>query len=118
MKKYLGLLLGSLLLAGCGITDFSGSRMGNESEFLMDYKVFNTTDSQVLELKKGDQIWGEIKKKSGKLSVRIQKEGETPIFESQDMPTGSFRLEIEEGGAYRITVKGKRAQGSVSFIKE
>ena len=47
MKKYLGLLLGCFLLAGCGMTDFSGSRTGNEGQFLMDYKVFNTTDSQV-----------------------------------------------------------------------
>ena len=48
----------------------------------------------------------------------IRKEGEDPIFESKDMPTGSFRLEIEEGGEYRITVKGKRARGSLSFTKE
>ena len=73
MKKYLSLLLGSCLLAGCGITDFSGSRTGNESQFLMDYRMFNTTDSQILELEKGDYIYGEIEKKSGKLSVIIQK---------------------------------------------
>ena len=84
----------------------------------MDYKVFNTTDSQVLKLEKGDQIYGKIEKKSGKLSVMIRKEGEDPIFESKDMPTGSFRLEIEEGGEYRITVKGKKARGSLSFTKE
>ena len=118
MKKYLGLLPGSFLLAGCGMTDFSGSRTGNEGQFLMDYKVFNTTDSQVLKLEKGDQIYGKIEKKSGKLSVLIRKEGEDPIFESKGMPTGSFRLEIEEGGEYRITVKGKRARGSLSFTKE
>ena len=62
MKKYLGLLLGCFLLAGCGMTDFSGSRTGNEGQFLMDYKVFNTTDSQVLKLEKGDQIYGKIEK--------------------------------------------------------
>lgn len=73
MKKYLSLLLGSCLLAGCGITDFSGSKTGNESQFLMDYRMFNTTDSQILELEKGDYIYGEIEKKSGKLSVIIQK---------------------------------------------
>lgn len=118
MKKYLSLLLGSCLLAGCGITDFSGSRTGNESQFLMDYRMFNTTDSQILELEKGDYIYGEIEKKSGKLSVIIQKNGEEPIWESKNMPTGSFRLEIEEDGEYRITVKGERAKGRVSFKKQ
>lgn len=118
MKKYLSLLLGSCLLAGCGIIDFSGSRTENESQFLMDYRMFNTTDSQILELEKGDYIYGEIEKKSGKLSVIIQKNGEEPIWESKNMPTGSFRLEIEEDGEYRITVKGERAKGRVCFKKQ
>lgn len=34
------------------------------------------------------------------------------------MKASSFRLEIEEGGEYRITVKGKKARGSLSFTKE
>ena len=73
MKKYLSLLLGSCLLAGCGITDFSGSRTGNESQFLMDYRMFNTTDSQILELEKGDYIYmGKLKRnpESYRLSSR------------------------------------------------
>ncbi|HJD38998.1 MAG TPA: hypothetical protein H9913_03135 [Candidatus Blautia stercoripullorum] len=118
MKKYLGLVLGSLLLAGCGMADFNGSRTGNESQFLMEYTIFNTTDSQLLELKKGEQIHGEIEKISGKLAVSIQQEGKAPILESKDMPSGSFDLEIEEDGKYRITVTGERAKGSVSFTKE
>lgn len=68
MKKYLGLLLGGCLLAGCSMADFNGSRTGNDSQFLMEYTIFNTTDSQLLELKKGDKIHGEIEKKAGKLT--------------------------------------------------
>ena len=63
MKKYLGLLLGGCLLAGCSMADFNGSRTGNDSQFLMEYTIFNTTDSQLLELKKGDKIHGEIERK-------------------------------------------------------
>lgn len=118
MKKYLGLLLCGCLLAGCGMADFNGSRTGNDSQFLMEYTIFNTTDSQLLELKKGDKIHGEIEKKAGKLAVTIQQEGKEPILESRDMPSGSFDIEIEEDGAYRITVTGEKAKGSVSFTKE
>ncbi len=118
MKKYLGLLLGGCLLAGCSMADFNGSRTGNDSQFLMEYTIFNTTDSQLLELKKGDKIHGEIEKKAGKLAVTIQQEGKEPILESRDMPSGSLDIEIEEDGAYRITVTGEKAKGSVSFTKE
>lgn len=62
MKKYLGLVLGSLLLAGCGMADFNGSRTGNESQFLMEYTIFNTTDSQLLELKKESRYTEKLKK--------------------------------------------------------
>ena len=118
MKKYLGLLLGGCLLAGCSMADFNGSRTGNDSQFLMEYTIFNTTDSQLLELKKGDKIHGEIEKKAGKLAVTIQQGGKEPILESRDMPSGSLDIEIEEDGAYRITVTGEKAKGSVSFTKE
>lgn len=118
MKKYLGLLLGCLMLAGCGIADFNGNRTGNKSQFLMEYTTFNTTDSQCLEMKKGERIHGEIEKKAGNLSLVIQREGESPILESEDMPTGSFDIEIEKDGDYWITVTGERAKGSVSFTKQ
>ena len=39
MKKYLGLLLGSFLLAGCGMTDFSGSRTGIDHK-MVRYQLF------------------------------------------------------------------------------
>ena len=39
MKKYLGLLLGGCLLAGCSMADFNGNRTGNDSQFLMEYTI-------------------------------------------------------------------------------
>ena len=83
MKKYLGLVLGSLLLAGCGMADFNGSRTGNESQFLMEYTIFNTTDSQLLELKKGEQIHGEIEKISGKTGRLYPTGGKGSYFRKQ-----------------------------------
>ena len=64
----------------------------------MDYKVFNTTDSQVLKLEKGDQIYGKIEKKSGKLSVMIRKEERILFLKAKiclQVPSG-WRLRKEE----------------------
>ena len=37
-------------LTACG-TKFDGSRTGNDSEFIMEYSVLNTTDAQVFSVK-------------------------------------------------------------------
>ena len=42
-------------LTACG-TKFDGSRTGNDSEFIMEYSVLNTTDAQDLTIESGDTI--------------------------------------------------------------
>ena len=45
------------LLSGCGKSSFDGIRTGNDSQFVMKYKIFNTTDEQSLFLESGDTIF-------------------------------------------------------------
>lgn len=103
-----------LSLAACG-ADFDGSRTGNNSEFMMDYKVFNKTDSQDLIVEKGDAIHAEIIAEGGSLSFRIQGEDEVPVYEGEDV-SFSDEFDIEESGTYTVSVTGEKAKGSVSFI--
>lgn len=120
MKKYLGIicfLVFAFTLTSCG-TDFDGSRTGNNSEFIMDYKVLNTTDSQNLVVDEGDTIHAEIILEKGSLSFKIQKDDEpVPVYEGKDVSVSdAFDVEIEESGTYIVTVTGKKARGSVSFL--
>lgn len=118
MKKHLGILCSLILvlsLTACG-TDFDGSRTGNNNEFVMDYKVFNKTDSQDLIVEEGDTIHAEIIVEGGSLSFKIQKDDEVPVYESVDVSfSDEFDVDIEESGTYTVTVTGKKAKGSVSF---
>ncbi len=119
MKKHLGMLCFLILvftLTACG-TDFDGSRMGNDSEFTMDYKILNKTDSQNLIVAKGDTIHAEIIVENGSLSFEIQKDdGLVPVYEGKDVSfSDEFDVEIEESGTYIVTVTGKKTKGSVSF---
>ncbi len=119
MKKYLRILCSLILvftLTACG-TDFDGSRTGNDSEFIMNYKILNKTDSQDLIVAKGDTIHAEIIVESGSLSFKIQKDdGLVPVYEGKDVSfSDEFDVEIEESGTYIVTVTGKKAKGSVSF---
>ena len=103
-------------LTACG-TKFDGSRTGNDSEFIMEYSVLNTTDAQDLTIEAGDTISAKIVVDKGSLSIKIQKDGEEPIYESNEISTSNeFDVEIDESGTYTVEVTGKKAKGSVSFI--
>ena len=103
-------------LTACG-TKFDGSRTGNDSEFIMEYSVLNTTDAQDLTIEAGDTISAKIVVDKGSLSIKIQKDGEKPIYESNGIFTSNeFDVEIDESGTYTVEVTGKKAKGSVSFI--
>ena len=104
-----------LSLTACG-ADFDGSRTGNSNEFVMNYKVFNKTDSQNLIVEKGNTIHAEIIVEGGSLSFKIQKDDEVPVYEGVDVSfSDEFDVEINEGGTYTVSVTGKKAKGSINF---
>ena len=118
MKKHLCILCSFILilsLTACG-ADFDGSRTGNSNEFVMNYKVFNKTDSQNLIVEKGDTIHAEIIVEGGSLSFKIQKDDEVPVYEGVDVSfSDEFDVKINEGGTYTVSVTGKKAKGSINF---
>ena len=118
MKRMLSALCAILVivfLTACS-SDFDGSRTGNDNEFSMEYKVLNKTDSQDLSLQDGDKISAKIIVNGGTLAIKIQKDDEKPIYESDGISVSNeFEIEIDESGTYTITVTGKKAKGSVNF---
>lgn len=117
--KFILLMLSFILsLTACSNVNFDGSRTGNESEFIMKYRILNGTDSQALELGKGDFNDAKVVNDSGKLSIKIQKDEDEPIYDSKNISlSNNFQVEAEESGTYTITVTGEKAKGSVSFMK-
>ena len=103
----LGTMLAALLLMACNGMSFSGSRLGNGSQLIMKYSIFNTTDSQYFEMDQGDVIDADIVSDSGKLSVTIQSEDGETVYENEDVPTGTFQIEIRKKGIYKIKVTGR-----------
>ena len=71
-----------IFLTGCS-PDFNGSRTGNDSQFIMEYTAFNTTDSQDLYVEAGDKISANIVVDDGNLSIKIQKGKEKPIYKKR-----------------------------------
>lgn len=109
-------LLLAISLASCH-TSFDGSRTGNDSQLIMTYSIFDTTDTQTLKLEQGDVIDADIVSEAGQVSICLQNDDAIPIYEKEDVPTDTFQIMIPESGTYLLTVFGEKARGSVSFIK-
>ena len=118
MKKFLLIVCTLVLmvsLTACG-SKFDGSRTGNDSEFVMEYRVLNKTDTQDLIAESGDTISGKIIVNKGSLSIKIQKDDEEPIYKNNGISVSTaFDVEINESGTYTVSVTGEKAKGSVSF---
>ncbi len=115
-KIVMSVLLFALILTACSSSDFDGSRIGNEHQFMLEYKVLNTTDVQLLEVKQGDSVSFEIVSTAGKLDIVLQKDRLEPVYQGSDIQTGSFQVKIAESGTYTCSVTGKKAKGSVSIV--
>ena len=119
MKKSMTIFLilsVTVLLTACMETRFNGDRTGNDSQFIMNYSIFNGTDYQLLELEAGDIVDVKIVSDSGTLNIKVTRDGYS-LFNGNGVQTGTFQLTIPESGTYKFEVTGKKAKGSVSFIK-
>ena len=120
MKKILLIVCTLALMVSLTACDskFDGSRIGNDSEFIMEYRVLNTTDTQDLIAESGDIISGNIIVNKGSLSIKIQKDDEEPIYENNGISVSNeFDVEINESGTYTVSVTGEKAKGSVIWRK-
>ena len=121
MKKSTTIFSAMLLiisLSACS-SDFDGSRTGNDTQLIMEYTEFNTTDSQDLVVEAGDIIHAEIVVEAGHLSYKIQKDDDEPIAESEGIFFSvEYDFDVEKSGTYTVTVTGEKAKGSVKFVVE
>lgn len=108
----------STFATSAAISEFDGSRTGNESQLVLEYKMLNKTDSQELKLEKGDTVKFNVVNKSGSLAIVLCKEDGEVVYEGSMLVTSTFQVEIEESGTYTVSVTGKKTRGSVSVTVE
>ena len=96
---------------------FSGSKTGNDTQFLVDFQVLNTTVDKEMSLSIGDSIDTSIDIKEGKVDILVKNENGTIIYRGDDVQNGHFTLGINETDDYAFYITGYKAKGSVHFIK-
>jgi len=119
MKKLLIVMFALIVfVAGCDNTTFTGSKTGNDEQFLVDFDVLNTTVDSKMQLTKGDKIKTDIDIKKGDVDIRVKNEKGKTAYQGNDVASCSFIFEIEETGTYTFYIKGSKAKGKVYFTKQ
>jgi hypothetical protein len=104
-------------ISGCSNAEFSGSKTGNDSQFLVDFDVLNTTVNHEMHLSAGEKIETAIKIKKGDVDIAVKNENGTVAYQGNDVESNTFYLEITETGTYTFYVTVAKAEGSVHFVK-
>lgn len=89
------------------------TRQVGADSFFMTFYPLNGSESEEFELKAGDFVDVRVVRNEGRIGVEIGRPGETPAYVGSDVPDGPFSVGIPEDGAYRFTISGADADGSV-----
>ena len=109
-----------LILAGVAIflfcynqEGFTGSRVKNPDEYLLDIEKMNGTDLHTLELREGDVLQIEFETEKGELYMEIKAPDGTAVYRGNGKETTDFAVNIRESGVYTIVVEARRAKGTI-----
>lgn len=97
--------------------EFSGSKTGNDIQFLIDFEFMNTTVSSKMRLLKDEAIKTDIDIIKGYADIIIKNENGKIAYRGNNVTSGNFTIYIEENGDYTISVTGNKAIGHIYFTK-
>ena len=119
-NKAVLIVLFLLILAGVAIflfcynqEGFTGSRVKNPDEYLLDIEKMNGTDLHTLELREGDTLQIEFETGKGELYMEIKAPDGTAIYRGNGEETTEFAVNIRESGVYTVVVEARRAKGTI-----
>ena len=109
-----------LILAGVAVflfcynqEGFTGSRVKNPDEYLLDIEKMNGTDLHTLELQEGDVLDIQFETVKGSLYMEIKAPDGTAVYRGNGKETNEFAVNIRESGVYTIVVEARRAKGTI-----
>ncbi|HAW72056.1 MAG TPA: hypothetical protein DCX37_12885 [Firmicutes bacterium] len=108
----------TLFLVGCANNQiFSGSKTGNDNQFLADFDLLNTTISGDMPILAGDSVAVAIDIKKGDVDIKVANENGTIAYQVDNVQTRNLMLTIKTAGTYTFGITGYKAKGSVHFKK-
>ncbi len=104
-------------ITGCSEQKFDGSRISNDSQFILEYSVLNEMKTHEIALEKGDILDVSIESLSGSVDIIVVDTKGNEIYRGNDPESCNFKLTVQEKDTYTFKVTGTKAKGSVSFVK-
>lgn len=105
-----------IFTTGCKPQVFDGSSTGNDSQFIVEYSVLNTTKTHEMALEEGATVNVEIENVSGRVDILVTDSAGESIYKGDDASSGEFTIGIPKTDTYEFSVTGNKARGRVSFI--
>ena len=103
----------AIFLFCCNQEGFTGSRVKNPDEYLLDIEKMNGTDLHTLELREGDVLQIQFEAEKGELYMEIKAPDGTAVYRGNGKETTDFAVNIRESGVYSIVVEARRAKGTI-----
>lgn len=113
MKRILSIFLALVALGCAALAMADTSVLRTETGLSMSLDGMDGTESHVMRLAAGDVLFLSIVVREGTVRTVIRPEGGEALYDSTDIPDVGYRVEIPEGGLYRISVTGEGATGNV-----
>ena len=105
-------------LFGYNQEGFTGSRVKNPDEYLLDIEKMNGTDLHTLELHEGDALQIEFETEKGELYMEIKAPDGTDVYRGNGKETTEFAVNIRESGIYTVVVEARHAKGTIHIQLE
>ena len=103
----------AIFLFCCNQEGFTGSRVKNPDEYLLDIEKMNGTDLHTLELREGDVLQIQFQAEKGELYMEIKAPDGTAVYRGNGKETTDFTLNIRESGVYTVVVEARHAKGII-----
>lgn len=118
LKEIVLIILIIFSLTGCkNAATFSGSKTGNNNQFLVDFDILNTTVESTMDLIDGDVISTSVMIVKGSVDINVQNENGEVVYRGNDVESNEFSIDIHKSGTYTFSLTGRKAEGRVYFVK-
>ena len=107
-----------IFLFCCNQEGFTGSRVKNPDEYLLDIEKMNGTDLHTLVLREGDVLQIQFEAEKGELYMEIKAPDGTTVYRGNGKETTDFTLNIRESGVYTVVVEARHAKGTIHIQLE
>lgn len=119
LSRKLCRLLFSILMvfvfSACFNRIFDGSRVKNDTEFLLDFDYMNQEEKHVMSLQQSSLVLVEIQKEFGTMEIVVKDSNNIEIYRGNSTLSSRFTLTIPTTDEYTFIVLGKKAKGYVHF---